>query len=285
MFRCDQNTPFYVVRDAYNLARSQWIFDAIDRNLKVTDDYSQAKAVIVIGGDGSLLNAVRKHNPSHLPVLALNGGTLGKNLVDVKKETIDAFLQDIVLTSQCELMALPMLSVAVTDIENINHQFYVFNDVWADRLDAVSVRYQLTVIDPSFDEDIPITEEYVSGDGILASTPIGSTGYARMLGEMVLPLHKTTIMVAPIASMMVSNKRKVHALALDEHQSLLVNFIDTDFRKARLAIDGEYIKKAHDYLVPKKMVISVANSPKRVVTLILPSRVDFLKKQMSYVAR
>lgn len=278
----DNISTFYLFQDKYNQSRSKELFDAVQEHFNITSDINEANAVIVIGGDGTLLKVTRNPELNKLPILALNGGTVGKNLIDITPEKIPALALSI-RNKDCKFLEFPMINVEAHDENGLKHEFIAFNDVFIDRYHAHTVKYQATI--NIRQEQLEITDSPISGDGILISTPVGSTGYARVISEVILPLHQSTLLVCPMASMVLADKRKLHGFALAEHESLDVNFIDTDFRPARIAIDGVYIKNSdNEHLFVERANFKIANKENKI-TLIALSENDFIKKQMNFIAR
>jgi NAD+ kinase len=278
----DQHLNFYLYKDKYNESRSDELFKAVNDNFNITNDISKASAVIVIGGDGTLLKVTRHPILNKLPILALNGGTVGKNLIDVTPESIPS-LARLIYEQKCKVLEFPMIQVEAQDQSGRVHKYLAFNDVFVDRYYAHTVKYtaQVNTGGQAFD----LTDSPISGDGILISTPVGSTGYARVISEMILPLHQNTLLVCPMASMVLSDKRKVHGLALVDDESLEVKFIDSDFRPARLAIDGAYIENEDgNFMFVTNINFSIAGNS-NTIKLLSPSKNNFIKKQIDFIAR
>lgn len=285
-FIVNESTEFFIMPDPYNEARNVELYNDVRRYLKITDDPTRADAYLCIGGDGTLFKAVRDpvRKKLNLPILPLNGGTVGKNLIDIESGKFTEFAAKL-LHNQCNLVEFPMIEIEATNTEGETRTFYAFNDIWVDRLMSQSVRYDVFIEDKErFDGHIKLSEDYISGDGILFCTPVGSTGYARMLGEMVLPLHSNTILVAPMASM--TDKRKVHAFAINRNQSLRVDFHDADFRPARLAVEGVYIdyEETGKHFFAQSIRIKIS-SPEHNIKLVTDDPIKFMQKQIDFIAR
>lgn len=272
---------FYLFFDKYNQERSSDLFEVVKNTFNITDIISEATAVIVIGGDGTLLKVARDPLLNKLPILAINGGTVGKNLIDVSVDNIPE-LHKRIIENNCKLLDFPLIEVEITENNDRSQTFFAFNDVFIDRYHAHTVKYIASI--SSADDTISITDTPISGDGILVSTPVGSTGYARMISEIILPLNQSSLLICPMASMVLQSKKKVHGFAITDDQSLNVEFIDTDFRPARIAIDGVYIFANSDFLFVKKAKFKMSGNDHKI-TLISPSKSNFIMKQMEFIAR
>ena len=86
---------FYVMRDPFNETRNGWLYSLVDDVLDVVSDPELSDAFVVIGGDGSLLNAVKDKRRGYRPILPLNGGSVGANLLDVTPDNALSLLNDI----------------------------------------------------------------------------------------------------------------------------------------------------------------------------------------------
>ena len=156
----------------------------------------------------------------------------------------------------------------------------VFNDAWVDRLDARSVRYKAFYRSAShsqFLSNLPM-----SGDGVLFSTATGSTGYARVKSGIILPHGSNNCLFVPMDSSI--NKRKVPAMVLEHGCSLEVSFLDTNFRRCRLAVDGEYVCNSDGSIFEPVSVTVVARSRESdKVPIITVKESEFHKKQFDFI--
>ena len=101
--KLNKDSLFYIYKTSHNYDRNTELYDSVINLVKSTEDKSKAEAVIVIGGDGSLLDVVRDESLKGLPVLPINGGTVGKNLIDVAPEEIGGFITNYLLEGKCIL--------------------------------------------------------------------------------------------------------------------------------------------------------------------------------------
>jgi NAD kinase len=282
----NKNTLFYIYKTNHNYDRNSNLYESVIRLVQATDDKTKAEAVIVIGGDGSLLDVVRDESLKGLPVLPINGGTVGKNLIDIAPEEIDAFILEYLFKGKCVILKFPKLVAEIKDEYGNLFSFSAFNDIWVDRQESLSVRYELAIEDKSFENEIQfISDSPISGDGILFATPMGSTGYSRLLSETVLPLHKNTMMVNPMNCMVLKSKRIVHSFAAAKDQFIHVRFKDIDFRKNRIAVEGVYLTKNGNYINVREMKIFLNTDGQEYLEIIARKKEDFIKKQMDFIAR
>lgn len=147
--------------------------------------------LISIGGDGTILRAATLVRDSGVPILGINAGRLGF-LATVQKENIDSFLQ-IVIDKKYSLSQRTLLSLSCdppnAGLEDIN---FAMNEVSVSRKDTTSM---ITI-------DTYLNDEYLNSywaDGLIISTPTGSTGYSLSCGGPILTPDVKSLVITPIA--------------------------------------------------------------------------------------
>jgi len=147
--------------------------------------------LISIGGDGTILRAATFVRNSGIPILGINAGRLGF-LAKVQKEDIEAFLQ-IVLDKKYSLSSRTLLSLeCFPENEEIKKLNFAMNEVSVSRKDTTSM---ITI-------ETYLNAEYLNSywaDGLIISTPTGSTGYSLSCGGPVLTPEVKGLVITPIA--------------------------------------------------------------------------------------
>ncbi|MDX4065893.1 NAD(+)/NADH kinase [Aliarcobacter skirrowii] len=142
--------------------------------------------LISIGGDGTLLGVVRKSFKYNLPVLGINLGTLGF-LTDLKLEDLPCFIEDL-LIDDYKIEPRMMIEAQIGD-----KKFIAFNDIVISRKNLSSMLEIKAKIDKK-----EFNTYY--GDGLIVSTPSGSTAYNLSVGgPIVYPLTNAFI-ITPVAA-------------------------------------------------------------------------------------
>lgn len=146
--------------------------------------------LVSLGGDGTLLSLVRRSYHYNKPVLGINGGNLGF-LADIKISEVDSFLDDL-LEGKYRIDERMMIEGYIRKNGEKDLSFFAFNDVVITR-PTIS---KMVKINASIDGNWFNTYR---GDGLIVSTPTGSTAYNLAVGGPVMyPLTQAFIM-APIS--------------------------------------------------------------------------------------
>ncbi|RTY87008.1 NAD kinase [Flavobacterium sp. GT3R68] len=156
-----------------------------------TELNSSFDMLISIGGDGTILRAATLVRNSGIPILGINAGRLGF-LATVQKENIERFLQ-IVIDKKYTISPRTLLSLSCSpknaEIQEIN---FAMNEITVSRKDTASM---ITI-------ETSLNGEYLNSywaDGLIISTPTGSTGYSMSCGGPVLTPDVKSLVITPIA--------------------------------------------------------------------------------------
>ena len=146
---------------------------------------SESDFLVSLGGDGTLLSLVRRSYGYSKPVFGINAGHLGF-LADIKIDEVEEFL-DAMLKGDYRIDDRMMIEGYIRSGKE-RRSFYAFNDVVITR----STISKMAKIDASIDGEWFNT---YSGDGLIISTPTGSTAYSMAAGgPIIYPLTKAFIM-------------------------------------------------------------------------------------------
>lgn len=147
--------------------------------------------VISIGGDGTILRAATLVRNSGVPILGINAGRLGF-LATVQKEKIDSFLQ-FVVDKKYSVSKRTLLSLDCSpENEAIQEINFAMNEITVSRKDTTSM---ITI-------ETYLNDEFLNSywaDGLIISTPTGSTGYSMSCGGPILTPDVKSLVITPIA--------------------------------------------------------------------------------------
>jgi len=140
---------------------------------------------VVLGGDGTILTALRRYTGRDVPVFAMNFGEIGF-LATVERDGLDAGFAR-ALAGDFEVLALPALTVTTSSGERL-----AVNDIsFHRRQDLRVAELGYSVVGEELGE--------VRCDGLVAATPAGSTGYNLANGGPVLAWGVSGYVVSFIA--------------------------------------------------------------------------------------
>ncbi|OUD27652.1 NAD kinase [Flavobacterium psychrophilum] len=147
--------------------------------------------LISVGGDGTFLRATTLVRNSGIPILGINAGRLGF-LATVQQENIETFLQ-LVLEKKYTISKRTLLSLkCASKIEEIKDLNFAMNEITVSRKDTTSM---ITI-------ETYLNGEYLNSywaDGLIISTPTGSTGYSMSCGGPILTPEANCLVITPIA--------------------------------------------------------------------------------------
>ena len=149
----------------------------------------QADAAVVLGGDGFMLETMHRMIDGGLlrPVYGLNLGTVGF-LMNRYTEGCRVLQR---INKAKSIAVSPLRMEAVTQ-DGRAEDFYAINEV-----SLLRETRQTAKIEISVNDRVRIPE--LAGDGVLLSTPVGSTAYNYSAGGPILPLDSQTLALTPLS--------------------------------------------------------------------------------------
>jgi len=156
-----------------------------------------ADLIVVLGGDGTLLSVSRHGKGAEVPIMGVNLGSLGF-LTETPIEEFAATLEN-VLNGDFSISKRIMLDVGVKREGEPIFDITILND-------AVITKDALARI---IDIETYVNEEYLTtykADGLIVSTPTGSTGYSMAAGGPLIYPSLTNLIVTPICPHTLTNR-------------------------------------------------------------------------------
>lgn len=217
------NIEYYIEYKFYNLLKKR---KTIKKSCKTytsfTDLDSSFDIMFTLGGDGTFLRSVTYIRDLNIPILGINTGRLGF-LAIVKKEHIEESIE-LVLKGNYTLQERTLLTVETTpetsDFKDLN---FALNEVTVAKKNTTSMIGVQT----------SLNNEYLTNywaDGLIISTPTGSTGYSLSCnGPVILPNSKN-IVITPIAPhnlnarpMVISDETNIELTVDSREKSYLIS--------------------------------------------------------------
>ena len=193
---------------------------------------SECDIAIVVGGDGTILNAVRSLAHADVPLLGINVGRLGF-LADISPADLQTSLNEILDGSYHEEQRF-LLEMQVYRDNKLIFEGDAFNDV------VVHIRDVARMIE----FETRINNEFVNhqrADGIVISTPTGSTAYALSSGGPILHATLDAITLVPISPHTLSSR----PLVVNDNAQIDILICDTKEGIAQATCDGHLSTDVH----------------------------------------
>jgi NAD+ kinase len=192
------------------------------------NDFKGADFVVVLGGDGTVLKAVSmmaKKKNKLLPILSVSLGRLGF-LAEIHPKQLIPTLHHVIENKKYILDKRALLDVYLRDNKQVLLG-QVLNDVVLAKLNLLRV----------LDIDIQIDRHHLlyRADGIILSTPTGSTAYNLSAGGPIIDSHKKNFLLTPICPHLLKWKTKV----LNPKQVVRASAKPSFGQKVAVVLDGQ----------------------------------------------
>ena len=253
---------FFKIKEIFEKKGIEVILDSISakaiglRGVDFEEMCKEVDFIVALGGDGTLISVSRRAYKFDKPVLGINLGNLGF-LTDINPDNVEEFLDNF-LQKRYRIDERMVIEIDYKD-----KKLYAFNDVVISK-DAIS-----SMINIQIDTNESFLNTY-RGDGLIISTPTGSTAYNLSAGgPVVYPLTESFI-ITPICPHSLTQRPLV----------LPSNFILEATVKeniAKLIIDGQEI-----YDLKDKVIIKKANKPAKLIHRIERNYFDVLREKLHW---
>lgn len=200
----------------------------------------EADVIVVLGGDGTMLRALHTHISRKAPMFGMNLGTLGFLLNDYGKEK----LQDRIKKSR-KFVIHPLIMEAL-DGKGKVHAEVAFNEVSLLRETHRSAKIRVLVND-----ELRIRE--LVCDGVLLSTPVGSTAYNLSAGGSILPLDANVLALTPISAF---RPRRWPGALLHNKNKVCFQITKADERPVSATADSKEVRNVYEVRVKQSSTIS-----------------------------
>jgi NAD+ kinase len=224
----------------------------------------QVDLIIVLGGDGTFLATARALEGRPVPVLAVNLGGLGF-LTEVTRDEIYVALES-VLSGRFRIESRVQLEASV-----IRAGFEVFSSVALN--DGVLNKGAIARV---LDFDVWADEQFIStykADGLIVSTPTGSTAYSLAAGGPVVAPSVRAFIITPICAHTLTNR----PIVLRDNVTIEVA-VKTD-ESVYLTVDGQVAIEVH---AGDRVRMRKAGSAVEVIHAVDKSYYDILRQKLKW---
>src|SRR4029077_11079603 len=146
-----------------------------------------ADAIVALGGDGLMLQTMHNHLGSRIPIYGMNRGSVGFLLNDYSEDGLIERL------AHAEVTVIHPLRMTTHDANRVKQQALAINEVSLFRQ-----IYQAAKLKISVDGTVRLPE--LICDGVLVSTPAGSTAYNLSAHGPILPISSDVLALTPISA-------------------------------------------------------------------------------------
>ena len=186
----------------------------------------EADIIVAIGGDGFLLETLNRYGAKGKPVFGMNRGTVGFLLNTFKTKNLPERLDRAIA------IKLYRLSLVATTADGDIVRAKAINEVSLFRQSAQSAQLSITIDEVN---RLPC----LVCDGILMSTPAGSTAYNLSAYGPIIPLEANLVALTPISPF---RPRRWSGALLHRNAKVVIDVLDTVKRPVAAAADGLEIR-------------------------------------------
>ena len=202
--------------------------------------------VIVVGGDGSMLNVAKYVAADQVPVIGINRGRLGF-LTDISPDDIEARVED-VLSGNYHVESRFLLEVAIRREYGLESLGCALNDVVLHPGQAAQmIEFELFV-----DDKFVYSQQ---SDGLIVATPTGSTAYSLSAGGPIMHPDLNAVVLVP----MYPHSLNSRPIVVDGDSEIRLVVAAKGSLQPQLSCDGEvrYTASAGDEIVVSKKELAL----------------------------
>lgn len=212
------------------------------RGAMVIDTPCEGAITLVLGGDGTMLQAIRE-NSSSGPFIGINLGNLGF-LTDIDLENVEDAIDNMIADDF--RLEKRMLLEGIVKSEETSNPIWALNDVVLTRCDGLHIlRFEIWV-------NGQLLHEYLA-DGMIVCTPTGSTGYNLSAGGPLASPSSELIMLTPVCPHSL-NQRSIILSSEDVVEFRIPKSKDGHNQSMEVSFDGssKLLVKTGDRIEVKK---------------------------------
>ena len=192
--------------------------------LRLPSSEIKADFAVSMGGDGTFLETARQIGDKQIPIIGINTGRLGF-ISDLMPNDASAFFKDL-MNGDYDIERRTLLNASFSDCEEWQ-SFCALNEI------AVLKHDESSMIDITTHVDGKYLTTY-RADGLVVSTPTGSTGYSLSVGGPIVAPDSKSIIISPIAA----HSLAVRPFIMNDYVKILLE-IKSRSKNFMIAIDGK----------------------------------------------
>jgi len=207
-------------------------------------DPASADVVVALGGDGHMLQILHRFVSTGMPIYGMNRGSVGFLMNDYEEGRLPERLQ------AAELTVIHPLKMRVTGEDGKTSRAIAFNEV-----SMLRQRYQAAKLKIAVDGKTRL-EELIC-DGVLLSTPAGSTAYNLSAHGPILPIESSLLALTPISAF---RPRRWRGAVLPHNAKVTVTVLEPDKRPVAAVADHVEVRHVRE--------VAIAEDRKRSVKIL-----------------
>jgi NAD+ kinase len=189
-------------------------------------DPDSADVVVALGGDGLMLQTLHRFMQSGKPIYGMHRGTVGFLMNEFSEDKLKERL------AAAKTAVIHPLLMCARDMQGKPHESYAINEVSLFRESYQAARLRILIDDK---ERLP---ELVA-DGVLVSTPAGSTAYNLSAQGPIIPINAPLLALTPISPF---RPRRWHGALLPDAAEVTVEVLEADKRPCAAVADHTEVR-------------------------------------------
>ena len=226
-----RKTPKYE-RIAFVASPAPEAAQALKRLVKLYGNVSPSRAdvVVALGGDGLMLQTLRKAMKAGRPIYGMHRGTIGFLMNEFHEKHLRQRLQ------AAQTTVIHPLVMRVRDIKGKQHEHYAINEVSLFRQTSQVSRLAIAV---DGKERMP----ELMADGVLVATPAGSTAYNLSAQGPIIPINASLMALTPISPF---RPRRWRGALLPDTARVTISVVDPERRPVAAVADHAEVRSVRE---------------------------------------
>jgi NAD+ kinase len=181
----------------------------------------KADVIVALGGDGLMLQTMHAHLNSRIPIYGMNRGSVGFLLNDYHEDNLKNRLE------AAQTTVIHPLRMTAYDNHGVKHEALAINEVSLFRQIYQAAKLRITV-------DDKVRMDELICDGVLVSTPAGSTAYNLSAHGPILPINAPLLALTPISPF---RPRRWRGALLPNDARVAIDVLEPDKRPVSAVAD------------------------------------------------
>ncbi|MES1990894.1 MAG: NAD kinase [Pseudomonadota bacterium] len=202
---------------------------------------AEADVIVALGGDGLMLQTLHKHMHREVPIYGMNLGSVGFLMNEYRDDQLRERL------AAADIARLHPLRMHVTLANGTEHDALAINEV-----SLLRETYQAAKIRISIDDKVRMAE--LSCDGVLVSTPAGSTAYNLSAQGPIIPIDAALLALTPISAF---RPRRWRGALLSHRAKVRFEILELEKRPVSAVADHREFRDVVDVTVEEDPTIDL----------------------------